>query len=221
MSLHPWNFLSYLVYYATTHGISEKTLAWILMLPIIATVVVILRQFLGVKTFGIYIPSIITISFLAVGLRFGLVLFLVILILGTILRVLLKKLRLLYLSRMAILLMAVSLATVFLVLAAIFIKPQRMTEISVFPMIVMIILVERFVEVQIEKGYKEAALLTVETLIIAIAGYFLLIWQKFQDLILHYPGIVLLILLTLNIILGRWTGLRAVEYWRFRKLLRT
>jgi len=220
MSLTPLNFLSYTVHYVTTHGISGETIAWILMLPIIATIVVILRQFFGIKTFGIYIPSIITIAFLATGLRFGLALFLVILILGTLLRIFLKKLRLLYLSRMAILLMAVALATVFLIWVAIFIKPQRITEISVFPMIMMVILVERFVEVQIEKGYREAGILTLETLIIAIAGYFLLNWQNFQNFILHYPGIVLVILLVLNIILGRWAGLRLAEYWRFRKLIR-
>ena len=82
----------------------------------------------------------------------------------------------------------------------------------------MIIMVERFLNVQIERGTNEALVLSVETLIISVVGYFLLVWQTFQDFILRYPWIILVIVL-INIFLGRWGGLRLTEYVRFRKLL--
>jgi len=83
----------------------------------------------------------------------------------------------------------------------------------------MIILVERFINVQIEKGFSQAGLLTFETLAISVFCYFLMVSQNVQNFILNYPGVILLIIL-FNLVIGRWTGLRLTEHFRFRRIIK-
>jgi len=214
-----FNFFSYWTNYAVEQGIPKEMIVLILMLPIIATIIAFIRQVIGLKTLGVYIPSILTISFLATGLKIGLVFFLLILILGTVIRLILKKLRLLYLPRIALLLTIISLATFLLIVFGAYIGLTNLSQMTIFPMLIMIILVERFTDYQIERGTRQAFILTLETLIISILAYFLMISQNVQSFILTYPGLILVFII-INLLLGRWTGLRLTEYFRFNPLIR-
>ena len=95
---------------------------------------------------------------------------------------------------------------------------------SIFAILIIITLVEKFVAVQIEKGTKTASILALETLIIALVGYSLMSYRTFIgyniiSFVLAYPFIILLIL-PLNAFIGKWTGLRLSEYFRFREVLK-
>jgi len=199
-------------------GVPRETIIYILMLPIIATIVALVRQVIGFKTFGIYIPSILTIILLSTGIVPGLIIFIVVLVSGFFVRWLLAKVRLMYLPRMALMLTIVSLIVLGVIAFSGYLGSFYLSHLSIFAILIMIILVERFLNVQIERGGKEALVLSVETLVISIIGYFILVWQAFQNFIFTYPWIVLVIIL-INIFLGRWTGLRLSEYIRFRGLL--
>lgn len=198
-------------------GVPRETIIYILMLPIIATIVALVRQVIGFKTFGIYIPSILTIILLSTGIVPGLIIFIVVLVSGFLVKWLLAKVRLLYLPRMALMLTMVSLIVLGVLAFSGYLGSNYLSHLSIFAILIMIILVERFLNVQIERGGKEALILSVETLVISIVGYFILVWHAFQNFILTYPWIVLVIIL-INIFLGRWTGLRLTEYIRFREI---
>src|SRR4030065_1650384 len=198
-------------------GVPRDTIIYILMLPIIATIVALVRQVIGFKTFGIYIPSILTIILLSTGIVPGLIIFIVVLLSGFLVKWLLAKVRLMYLPRMALMLTMVSLIVLGVLAFSGYLGSIYLSHLSIFAILIMIILVERFLNVQIERGGKEALILSVETLIISIVGYFILVWHTFQNFILTYPWIVLVIIL-INILLGRWTGLRLTEYIRFREI---
>ncbi len=219
MTLTPFNFMSFWVQKAIENGVSQEMIVLVLMFPIIATIIAFLRHVVGLKTLGIYIPSILAISFLATGISIGLIFFVSILVLGTLVRFVLIKLRLSYLPRIALILTFVSLLTFALIVLGSYADIPRLTEMAIFPMLVMIILVERFINVQIERGFGTATLLTFETLAISIFCYFLLVSQGVQNFVLHYPGIILLVIL-FNLIIGRWTGLRLTEYFRFKQVLK-
>jgi hypothetical protein len=94
-----------------------------------------------------------------------------------------------------------------------------LAAVSIFPILIMITLVEKFITVQIEKGTKTAAILAVETLAISILGYYLASWEALIRLLAAYPWAVLVTIL-INILLGKWTGLRAQEYIRFKEVLK-
>jgi len=172
---------------------------------------------LGIKTFGIYTPTIISLSFIATGLKYGLSIFLIILLVATLLRFLLRRFKLLYLPRMAIVLCVLALVLLLIFIFGAYFNKTGMIGLSIFPVLILIILVEKFVAVQIEKGGLTAILLSVETILVSVICYWVVNWEWFKTLILSYPELVLLTIV-INIVLGRWAGLRLSEYIRFRKL---
>jgi hypothetical protein len=214
-----WNFLSYLVSFMVNRGVPLNTIYLILVLPIIATVIAFFRQVIGIKALGIYAPSIIAVSFLATGLRYGLIIFGITLLVGTVGRLTAKKFRLSYLPRMANVLIAVCLIIFVLFLFGAFFEKKGLMEISIFPILIMVLLTEKFIAVQIERGSKNAAILVVETLILSILCFWLANWHTLKTFILAYPEFILLTLI-INIVLGKWTGIRLLELYRFRKVIK-
>jgi hypothetical protein len=215
MFYHPW--INYLV----LQGVPLQTVALLLMIPVVATLVAVFRQVVGIKAFGIYTPSIITFAFLAFdpnGLKYGIVIFVSIILVGMLSRYLLKRLRLLYLPRVALTITIVTLAILGILLIGGLTRRTGLASVSIFPLLIMITLAEKFVATQIEKGSRQAFILAAETLLISLVGYFLITWDTFILFILRYPWAILFTLV-INVLLGKWTGLRLSEYFRFRKIL--
>lgn len=218
-NLTPFNFMSYGINYLVNKGVPSNNILLILMLPIIATIIAIARQIGGIKAFGIYAPSIIALSFIVTGIKFGLLFFFVLLATGTLTRLIAKRFRLLYMPRIALVLTAVALSILAVFLGAGATGQTGLLGISIFPILIMTVLTEQFVAVQIEKGARTAIRLTVETLGLSILGYYVVSWDTLKDLILGFPELIFLVIL-INIVIGRWAGLRLSEYWRFRHVLK-
>ena len=187
------------------------------MLPIIGTIIAFSRQVIGIKGFGIYIPLLLTLSFLNIGLKYGLLMFIIILLLGTGLRLLLKKPRLLYLPRIAIILTLITLA-VFLILQINFLN--KIYSKNILSVLIMIALLEKFISTQIERGRRGAFILTSETIGLSILCYYVANFKLLQNIVSDYPMYVILVILLINVFLGKWTGLRISEYFRFREAIR-
>ncbi|HCJ45667.1 MAG: hypothetical protein GW815_01800 [Candidatus Moranbacteria bacterium] len=209
-----------LVTFFVAQGIPEQTVLLLLMLPLVATLVAFFRQVIGIKAFGIYTPSIITFALLAFdpnGIKYGSAMFISIILVGMVTRFLLRNLRLLYLPRVAITLSIVSLSVLFLLFIGAITHRTGLASVSIFPLLIMITLAEKFVATQIEKGSKTAFILATETLVISIVGYFLVSWSWLTDFILAYPWAILFTFV-INVWLGKWSGLRFTEYFRFQKI---
>lgn len=216
MSLHPI-FLNFV-----DQGVPIDTIRYILIFPIIVTMVAFFRQVVGIKAFGIYTPSIVTFAFLAFdpgGLKYGVAIFISIILVGMLSRLLLRKLRILYLPRVAITLTIVAIAILAILVIGGTFHRTGLASVSIFPLLIMITLVEKFVATQIEKGDKVALILATETLFISLVGYFIARSQILAGFLLAFPWVVLFTI-PINIFLGRWTGLRLSEYFRFSKLLK-
>lgn len=213
-----WNSISYLVNFMITKGVPSNTIVLILMLPVIATIIAFLKQVVGITTFGLYTPSIITLSFLALGLKFGLAILITIIVTGAILRKVLDKFRLLHIPRIAIVLTISSLIILLMLAFGTYLGLSQIATIAVFPMLMMTTLAEKFVSALGGKGFYAALLLMFETTVVSLICYWVVEWQYLQNLILGHPEIILL-LLFVNYVLGRWTGLRLMEYIRFREVM--
>jgi hypothetical protein len=201
-------------------GVPFDTVIMILMLPVIATFIAFLRQVMGIKAFGIYTPLIVTFAFLATnGIKYGIAIFIAVIFFGMLMRFILRPFRLLYLPRVAIMLTVVSLSTLAVLFFGGEMRRTGLAAVSIFPILIMITIVEKFVAVQIEKGSKTAIILALETLVISLIGFFIASSQDFIRFIAAYPWAVLFTI-PVNIILGKWTGLRVSEYIRFRKVLK-
>ena len=216
MPIHP------LIAFFVHSGVPLQTVALLLFLPIIATLVAIFRQVIGIKAFGIYTPSIITFALLAFdpnGVKYGIAIFVAVIVVGMLSRSVLKRFRLLYLPRVAITLSIVSLSILGILVIGGMQSRTGLASVSIFPLLIMITLAEKFVATQIEKGIRVAVILAIETLLISIVGYMLLRWEALLQVILSFPWIVLFTFL-INILLGKWTGVRLTEYVRFRKIIK-
>ncbi|MFH1509240.1 MAG: 7TM domain-containing protein [bacterium] len=211
------NFMSYTINYLVNKGVSISNLVLILMLPIIATIIAFARQILGIKTFGIYTPSIIALAFIAAGLKYGLTIFLLMLVTATIFRLFIKKFRLTYLPRIAIVLTIVSLTILGAFVLGAYTGRTGFIAVSALPILVMIMMVEKFIAVQAERGLLTAIFLSLETILVSVACYLVVKWEAFETLILGYPELILLTIL-INIFLGKWSGLRLSEYFRFKEV---
>ncbi len=216
-TINPINFISYGVNYLINEGVSPDSIFLLLILPVVATIIAFGRQVVGVRAFGIYVPTLITLIFVITRLQYGLLIFAVLLLTATAARLAARRLRLLYMPRMAIVLTVVAFAIFALFIVGSYFHATGLLSISIFPILVMIILTEKFVEAQIEQGQNTAIILTIETLVLAIVSYSIVTWDTFETFIMAYPELVL-ITIVLNIILGRFTGLRLSEYLRFKTL---
>jgi PKD repeat protein len=213
------NFMSFGINYLINRGVPVSNIILILMLPLIATILSFTRQVVGIKAFGLVTPAMTTLSFLVLGLVYGLIAFAAILASGTLTRLALRRLRLLYLPRMALVLTSSSLAILILLGLSAAFKPAALASFSIFPVLLLIVLAEEFISVQFSAGAKAAAKVTIATLLLAIAGYYVMSWELLRTFLVSYPETVLLTI-PINIIFGRWSGLRLTEYLRFRQLLK-
>jgi len=212
--------MSPIIQYMINQGVPKETLIFLLMLPIIAIVISFTRQVIGIKGFGIYTPLIITFAFLVTGLKYGLIFFITIILVGTLTRLFIRKFRLLYLPRMAITLTIVSLVVLIIFYFGAYSQKTDLITISIFVILIMITLVEKFLVAQIEKGGRGAILLTSETLILSIICYWIASWSSLQIFILSHPFVTIFLAIIISILLGKWTGLRLTEYFRFRELIK-
>jgi hypothetical protein len=219
LRLRPWNVMSYFVNFMLDRGIPANTIRLVLMLPIIVTVVAFMKQVIGLATLGVYTPSILALSFIALDLEFGLVILIAILLMGTLTRLFLRRYRLLYIPRMAIVLSLVSLMILVLLLFGAALNISSIAGIAVFPMLIMSTMVEKFVSIQGEKGVRTALTLVGETVLVAILCYFVAEWEALKVIVLGHPEVIFLFL-GMNIFLARWGGLRLMEYFRFREIIR-
>jgi hypothetical protein len=178
----------------------------------------------GITTFGVYTPSVITLSFLVLGATLGLVILLVVIGASLAMRQLLRRYRLAYTSRMAIVLTGVVLAIFVAVVGLAWFAPLSggLANLGnyIFPILMIGTLAERFVSVQNEKGTYSAIQLTLEVAGVALLCYFIVgEWNYFRTLMLATPELVILCL-GLDVLLGRYTGLRFTEYIRFRDIIK-
>lgn len=195
-------------------GVPLPALTLILILPVIATVVVFARVVVGLSTFGMFGPVIVSLAFITTGLTWGTITFVVIVGLGILLRAALQRLRLQAVARLAILIALVSAVMGGLTLLGAVLGIGPLLHLSVFPMLIMSNVIESFASSQVELGTRQAVRMTVNTLLLSVACYLLVDRAGLQSLVLAYPEL-LLGTVVLDLAIGKWRGMRLLEYGRF------
>jgi hypothetical protein len=210
--------MSDLVNFIVSQNVDIDTVYLLLALPFVATLIASFRQIIGIKSFGIYAPLVLTFAFWETDLKYGLAIFGIVFLTGTAVRYGLRRQRLLYMPRMAIVLTVISMAILLLMAMGGHYKRYGFSTTSILPILVMITLIEKFISAQVEKGWRAASLLSLETLLISVVCYMIIVWGSFRAFVLEYPYYVFGLLLV-NFLLGKWTGLRLSEYLRFKDVI--
>jgi hypothetical protein len=99
------------------------------------------------------------------------------------------------------------------------IKKADLINVSIFPVLFLVLLSEDFTRVQLGKSFKVAVTLTTETILLSVLTFLFLTLKTVQTYVLLNPEVYLLSLVVIDILLGKFVGLRFLEYYRFRKLI--
>jgi len=196
-----------------------QALTLILVLPVIAAIIVIARTVVGIETFGTFSPVIVSLAFLTTGLRWGAAIFAVIVGVGALVRALLQHVRLQLVARLAILIAVVAGIMAALTVVGASFGVGALMNVSIFPMVIMSNVIENFSTSQAEFGTREAVRLTINTLGLAAVCYLAIDTTGLQSMLLAFPEL-LIGAIAIDIGLGKWRGLRLLEYLRFFDLTR-
>lgn len=221
-SIWPYNPIKYAIRGAVAAGVPANTIVLLLLLPIVTFVIAFSRNVIGIRGFGIFLPAALAVTLVATGPIVGIGLFLVIVLVSTAMRMTLRalKVKLQYLPRMSLILWAVVLGVLGVLFAAPFIHFQSLSNVSIFAVLILVLLAEDFIRVQLGKSAKTALNLTTETLILALISYFFLTVGTIQKFVLLNPEVTLLSVGILDFVLAKYSGLRLMEFYRFRKLVK-
>jgi hypothetical protein len=191
----------------------------LLMVPLGAFMIVFLRNVIGLKTFGTFMPILIALAFRETELLWGMVLFCVLTGLGLVIRFYLEYLKLLLVPRLASVLIIVIILMAAVSLVSHKLGFDRGLSVALFPMVVLAMTIERMSLIWEELGPAEALKQGLGSLFVAALGYLIMSSRFLGHLVFVFPELLLVVLAT-TLLLGRYTGYRLTELWRFRAALR-
>jgi len=191
----------------------------ILMVPLGALVIVFLRNLVGLATFGTFMPVLVAMAFRETSLIAGVIMFTTLVAIGLILRKFLEDLHLLLVPRLAAVLTIVIMMLAAFSIISVQLGIERGLSVALFPVVILAMTIERMSIVLEETGSKEAFKLGFGSLVAAIIGYAVMSHELLSHLIFVFPEL-LLVVLALTMLLGRYTGYRLLELWRFRSLMK-
>lgn len=191
----------------------------LLLIPVGALLVALFRSVIGVPTFGTFTPILLGLAFREVSLGIGLWCLASVILMGWLLRRLLDYFKILVIPRIAIILTMVVIFILILIVAGFHLGFHKILFVSFFPMIIMTWTVERFSVMQIEDGTASAMKSAAGTILISLVAYAVFGAQMLRTYLFAFPEL-LLVVMSLLLILGRYTGLRVTEFWRFKEFMK-
>ena len=189
----------------------------IMTIPIGVFMLVVLRNIVGLRGVGTFMPVLIALAFRETHLVWGLALFSFVLATGLLVRVYFEHLKLLLVSRLAAILMFVILLMAVITVLSGKLNFERGLSVALFPLVILTMTIERVSVIWDESGPAEAIKLAVLSLIIATFCYLLMSARPVQHIFFAFPEMVL-VLMALTLLIGRYTGYRLVELFRFKVL---
>jgi hypothetical protein len=190
----------------------------VLMLPFGILVVVVARNIVGIETFGTFVPALLAVAFGETGLVAGVVLFAIIVICGTLVRGVLERFPMLQAPRLAVVLTAVVAIMLVVALAGAASGTVIPSWISLFPLAILTMVIERVTVTLEEEGTRRVLELAAGTLLVVAASYAVMQSEWLQVATLIFPELLLFPVAGF-VIAGRWLGMKASEVFRFRSAL--
>jgi hypothetical protein len=193
----------------------RRVVEFLLLLPVAALIICICRNLIGMACFGTFAPALIGLAFRELESLPGILVFVAIILVGWGLRRVLDRYHLLQVPRTSFLLSMVVTLLLFTILAANLEELAFTRYFSLFPMVILTGMIERFWTLESEDG----ALSSFKTLLstMAIATLITLVISRHFVLVqlTRYPETLGLVM-ALQLVIGRYTGYRLSELFRFR-----
>lgn len=208
----------------TSNGLTDDMLILLLFIPILATLVNFSRYVIGFKTLGIYASMTLSFAYIFTGIRYGLLITFAVIVATFISYSILKKVRMHYLSRITVNYIIIT-ALVILVISLNSVSPISPTTeyhnpetIPPLGIILIATLSDFFIKQYVKKDLTSSIRALGETILIGIIGWALLRAPGIQQFVLNNLWIQPA-LLFINVGIGKYTGLRFKEFFRFEKII--
>lgn len=198
----------------------HNVMSLLLLLPFGALITAIMRNVVGLQTFGTFAPALLALSFIYAEWETALAILIVVVTAGLVGRGFLEKLRLLMVPRLSIILTTVILCVVFGVSLLEYVYATPSAQAVLLPLVILTIMIERFYVTSEEDGLMFSIQLALGTLVVAALCYVVLKWKEIGNQVLIYPEIHFFTIAAF-IVLGRYAGYRLTELWRFRDMVDT
>lgn len=199
-------------------GVPIGLLKIILLLPLGATVVAIFRNVIGFNTFGVFLPALIAVASRETGLWYGLLAYLLVIGVVSLVHFPMERWGILYTPKLVVMLVCVVILFLLISYFALDTGIIALAYVTLFPIVVLTISAERFARKIEDDGYGTALIITGQTLVVVVFAYYVMNSITMETFFLAFPEIFLA-LIGVNILLGRWIGLRMLEYFRFRTII--
>jgi hypothetical protein len=196
---------------------AQETYKILLTVPIGAFIILILRNFVGLKTFGTFMPVLIALAFRETNVIWGLSLFTIIVAFGLLVRFYLAQLHLLLVPRLSAILTVVILLMVAISILSQNLGLDRGLSVALFPMVILTMTIERMCIVWDERGPADALKAGLGSLLSALIAYWAMSNAELQYLLFAFPEL-LLVLLAIILWFGQYRGYRLFELFRFKAL---
>jgi hypothetical protein len=196
----------------------QRLVEFLLLLPIAALIVCLYRNIIGLASFGTFAPALVGLAFRDLHSLPGILVFVSILLVGWLLRRGLDYYHLLQVPRMACMLSLVVMVLISAIVLANLGDLPATKYVSLFPMVILTGMIERFWSLEVEDSTGASFKTLLTTMVIAASiGLFLSLHAVVSHMF-RYPETLGLIL-AVQLLLGRYTGYRLSELFRFRELL--
>ena len=194
----------------------------LLLIPIGTLILSIARNFVGLYTFGVFTPILLTLFFLETNFLTSFLFLLSVFVVGIIMHYLLNKLYLLAVPRLSIMLtITVIMYVGFALLTSIDdnVNTSSTYTLNYFPIVIVSVFTERFMILLKEEGLRNTLTTFIGTLVISTLCYFVFSINILNLVMFNNPEL-LIITIALNILIGSYTGFRLNEFFRFKELLK-
>lgn len=189
----------------------------LLLIPVAALVVVFMRVVVGLSTSGTFMPILIALALIQTTLLVGLAMFLLVVGVGLWIRSYLSNMNLLLVSRVASVVIVVILLMAVVAILSYKLGIDQALTVTFFPTIILAWTIERMSILWEEEGGHEVLVQGGGSLIVAVLAYLVMANPYVEHLTFNFPEL-LFTLLGVILLMGKYTGYRFSELYRFREM---
>jgi hypothetical protein len=193
----------------------QGTFRILILVPIGALMICLLRNIIGFPTFGVFLPVLLALAFRNTGLAYGLGIFWGVVLFGFLVRRQIDRLRLLLVPRLSVVLTLVILCIIFFALLGNKLGLREFMAVGLLPFVILTMTIERFFVIVEEAGAREALWNAAGSVGVAVIAYKIYQLEPLQLTFFVYPELLFLVA-GIQLLLGRYTGYRLLELFRFR-----
>lgn len=200
-------------------ALNENLTGVFLLFPLAALIVTFCRNVVGLRTFGVFLPMLVGAGCTYTGLPAGLAGFLAILAVGAATHRLFRGMRVLVVPRIAA---VITVLTALILVGGMLVTEStghRLALLALFPVVILSFAAERLQEMMERSRVAELAKMIAWTLLVTTFCYLAFTSVLLRGLFFQFPELLLAVLAA-QIAVGRWTGIRASEFFRFLRLFR-